>query len=128
MRLLPMVVALSVTALAGCREHVPSAADVVGTYSADLTPGAGPARRVTLRLEAGNSAEMATEFEGGARTVHETGTWAITADGSVRIVLARGGFGPVTNDVTFRYATRTLNAVAFDTVQWGQRGFSLGRQ
>jgi hypothetical protein len=128
MRLFPMVMALGVAAVTGCGDRVPSAADVVGTYSADLTPASGPARRVTLRLEAGNSAEMATEFEGGARTVRETGTWAIAADGSVRIVLARDGFGPVTNDVTFRYATRTLNAVVFDTAQWGHRGFSLGRQ
>jgi hypothetical protein len=128
MRVPAIVTALCLLVAVGCGERVPAASDVIGTYSADLAPPSGPPRRVTLRLESGNSAEMATEFAGDASTVRETGTWAIAADGTVRIVLARGGFGPVTNDVTFRYASGTLSAVAFDTLRWGSQGFSLRRQ
>lgn len=122
--LLPLAVVLTV----GCGPSTPTAANVVGTYSADLAPQTGPARRVTLRLADGNGAEMVTEFESGAPTVRETGTWAIDAEGDVRIVLARGGFGPVTNDVSFRYTRATLTAVAFDTAKWGSQGFALRRQ
>jgi len=128
MRLLMTVLGLCMCAAAACGERAPSASDLVGTYTADLAPESGPARRITLRLEAGNGAEMATEFPGDARTVRETGTWAIASDGAVRIVLARAGMGPVTNDVTFRYSSGTLSAVAFDTLRWGPHGFSLRRQ
>jgi hypothetical protein len=128
MRLLTTVLALCMCTAAGCGERAPSASDLVGTYSADLAPESGSPRRITLRLEAGNSADMATEFPGDARTVRETGTWAIAPDGTVRIVLARAGMGPVTNDVTFRFSSGTLSAVAFDTVRWGPHGFSLRRQ
>jgi hypothetical protein len=97
-------------------------ADVPGT---DLVP----ARAVSLRLDAGNAAEMSVGPVGAGAPSVQTGTWSLNARGDIRVVLAReDGFGPVSSDITFRWARRTLTAVAFDTLQWGSRGFALSRE
>lgn len=116
-----------VLALPACTSEKPSAQNVIGAYGADVESGSGPARTVTLHLLEGNAAEMQVATPEG-RPVSETGTWSLNAEGEVRVVLARDAFGPVSSDITFRWASGTLTAVAFDTVQWGARGFALSRQ
>jgi len=121
-----MVMAV-ILALPACASGKPTAQDIVGAYAADIEGGAAPARTVTLHLLEGNAAEMQVAAPDGA-PMSEAGTWSLTADGEVRVVLARDAFGPVSSDITFRWAKGTLTAVAFDTVQWGARGFALSRQ
>ena len=124
-----ILVALGVVlVLQGCGDRRPSPSDVVGTYVGDLPAGAAPARSVTLHLAEGNSADMVLAASAGGPSFTETGTWALGSRGEVRVVLARDGFGPVSSDVSFSWARGTLTAVAFDTVQWGSRGFSLTRR
>jgi hypothetical protein len=121
---------LVVIGAAGCADRTPSATDVVGVYRADV-PGTDlvPARAVSLRLDAGNAAEMSVGPVGAGAPSVQTGTWSLNARGDIRVVLAReDGFGPVSSDITFRWARRTLTAVAFDTLQWGSRGFALSRE
>ena len=71
---------------------------------------------------------MAIDYLDGVAPIVETGTWSLSPGGEVRVVLAVGGFGPVTSDVTFRWARTALTAIAFDTVRWGGRGFTLARE
>jgi hypothetical protein len=122
------VIGLVALGLVGCAKGPPAVDDVVGTYSADLPGTATPGRSVTLELGAGNTAWMAIDYQDGVGPIVETGTWSLSARGEVRVVLARDGFGPVTSDVTFRWADATLTAIAFDTVRWGGRGFALVRE
>lgn len=120
---------LAAVGAAGCADRTPTATDVVGVYRADV-PATEliPARSVTLRLEAGNAAELSVGPAGAETPLLEAGTWSLNPRGDIRVVLARDGFGPVSNDITFRWARRTLTAVAFDTLQWGGRGFALSRE
>jgi hypothetical protein len=120
---------LVVLALAcpACGGGPPTAADVAGVYHADLPPRGTPGRIVTLELGAGNTAEMAIDYRNG-QAFAETGTWSLSPRGEIRVVLARDGFGPVTTDVTFRWAGGTLTAIAFDTLRWGGAGFALTRE
>jgi hypothetical protein len=127
MRLLVPFLALAVAGQWACGERPPSADDVVGTYSAELPATSGPGRNVTLDLVQGNVATMRVAFADGRPPVEEAGTWSLSPAGEVRVVLARDGFGPVTNDLTFRLARSTLTAIAFDTVRWSAKGFSLAR-
>jgi len=127
MRLFVLILVLALASQSGCGEGPPSAAEVVGTYTAELPAAAGPSRNVTLDLAQGNVADMRVEFTDGRAAVQETGTWSVAPSGEVRVVLARGGFGPVTSDITFRWARSTLTAIAFDTVRWNAKGFSLAR-
>jgi 2-C-methyl-D-erythritol 2,4-cyclodiphosphate synthase len=116
-----VVVAGSLIVLgAACADRAPTAADVQGAYRAEL-PATDrlPARTVTLRLDAGNAAEMTVTVAGAPRPVVEVGTWSLTPAGDVRVVLARDGFGPVSSDIQYRWARQTLTAIAFDTLQWG---------
>lgn len=119
------VVALGVLA---CGDRAPRADDVVGVYRADLPGIVTPGRGVTLDLGVGNTAQLAIDYQNGGGPVVESGTWSLSPRGEVRVVLARDGFGPVTTDVTFRWAKATLTAIAFDTVRWGGRGFALARE
>lgn len=119
------VVALGVLA---CGDRAPSADDVVGVYRADLPGIATPGRGVTLELGVGNTAQLAIDYQDGGGPVLESGTWSLSPAGEIRVVLARDGLGPVTTDVTFRWARAALTAIAFDTVRWGGRGFALARQ
>lgn len=113
----------------GCADRAPTATDVVGVYRAEV-PGTDriPARTVALRLDAGNAAEMSVTIAAAPTASVEAGTWSLNPQGDIRVVLARDGFGPVSSDITFRWARRTLTAVAFDTLQWGARGFALSRE
>jgi hypothetical protein len=125
-----VVVAGSLIVLgAACADRAPTAADVQGAYRAEL-PATDrlPARTVTLRLDAGNAAEMTVTVAGAPRPVVEVGTWSLTPAGDVRVVLARDGFGPVSSDIQYRWARQTLTAIAFDTLQWGGRGFALAME
>jgi len=127
MRTWTVVVMAAVPMLAACGSDTPSPQEVVGAYAAEVAGGAGPARTVTLELLEGNAADMKVATP-ESPPVSETGTWSLTPDGEVRVVLARDMFGPVSSDMTFRWARGTLTAVAFDTVRWGGRGFALTRQ
>jgi hypothetical protein len=113
----------------GCADRTPTVTDVAGVYRAEV-PATDqiPARTVTLRLDAGNAAEMSVGPVGVPAPSLEAGTWSLNPRGDIRVVLARDGFGPVSSDITFRWARRTLTAVAFDTLQWGSRGFALSRE
>jgi hypothetical protein len=116
-------------ACAGCADGPPAVADVVGVYHAQVAATARlPARIVLLRLDSGNVATMEVTEQAGGAPVVETGTWSLTPTGEVRVVVARDQFGPVTNDISFRWARPTLTAIAFDTLQWGARGFALSRE
>lgn len=115
-------------ALSACGEGQPSPADVIGTYVAEIPNGVAQARTVTLSLAEGNAADMAVAYDFRGTSYTETGTWSLGQRGDVRVVLARDGFGPVSSDVTFRWAKGTLTAIAFDTVQWGSLGFALKRR
>jgi hypothetical protein len=106
----------------------PDAGDVVGVYRADLPGITTPGRDVTLDLGQGNTARMAIDYRDGVAPIIETGTWTLSPQGEIRVVLAHEGFGPVTTDVTFRWARATLTAIAFDTVRWGGGGFALARE
>ena len=119
------MVALGVLA---CGDRAPSAEDVVGVYRADLPGIATPGRGVTLELGVGNTAELAIDYRDGGAPVLESGTWSLSPRGEIRVVLARDGLGPVTTDVTFRWAKAALTAIAFDTLRWGGRGFALARE
>lgn len=114
--------------LVGCAEGPPTVEDIVGVYRADLPGTATPGRAVSLELGSGNTAQLAIDYRDGGGPIVETGTWSLSPRGEVRVVLARDGFGPVTSDVTFRWASATLTAIAFDTVRWGGRGFALVRE
>jgi len=124
-----LVLGLVAIGIVGCGGGGPTAADVVGAYRAEV-PATDriPARTVALKLDAGNAAEMSVAVAGAPAPVVEQGTWSLNPQGDVRVVLARDGFGPVSSDIIFRWARRTLTAVAFDTLQWGSRGFALSRE
>ena len=122
-----VVFVLAVSALTACGDRPPSVTAVVGTYAAELPATTGPARTVTLALIEGNRAEMRVQFTDGRPGTQESGTWSLSRSGDVRVVLARDGFGPVTSDLTFRFARNTLTAIAFDTLRWSAKGFSLAR-
>jgi hypothetical protein len=126
MRYWTLVIVGTLLAASACRDRGPSPEDIVGTYAAELPAEVEPMRTVTLHLAEGNAAELSVA--GPDRTRRETGTWLLGSRGDVRVVLARDGFGPVSNDITFQWSDGTLTAIAFDTVQWGGRGFSLVRQ
>lgn len=129
MRAALMLGCLAAIGAAGCADRIPTADDVVGEYRAEV-PGTDllSARAVSLQLRAGNAAEMTVGPVGAMTPSVEKGTWSITPRGDIRVVLARDGFGPVSSDITYRWASRTLTAIAFDTVQWGSRGFALSRE
>jgi hypothetical protein len=118
---------VALVGLLACAGAPPDAEDVVGTYRGDLPGITTPGRAVTLELGAGNTARMAVDDQTGLGPTVETGTWSLTSKGEIRVVLARDGFGPVTSDVTFRWAHEMLTAIAFDTLRWGGRGFALAR-
>jgi hypothetical protein len=129
MRAVLVLGCLAAVGAVGCADRTPTAADVVGAYRAEV-PATDriPARTVVLRLDAGNAAEMSVVVAGAPAPVVEQGTWSRNPRGDVRVVLARDGFGPVSSDIIFRWARRTLTAVAFDTLQWGSRGFALSME
>jgi hypothetical protein len=128
MRAAAMWSCLILFGVSACGDRPPTPADVVGTYRADLPGRATPGRAVTLELRDGNTADMAIDYQDGIGPIIETGTWSLSPKGEVRVVLAVGGFGPVTSDVTFRWTKAALSAIAFDTVRWGGRGFTLVRE
>jgi len=111
----------------GCDARLPTPADVQGVYRGDVPGQASAARALLLRLDPGNAAELTVTPQGGPASI-ESGTWSLNAQGEIRVVLARGGFGPVTTDIEFRWARGTITAIAFDTVRWGSRGFALARE
>jgi len=123
------LIGLTALALVACGGGSPTSEDVVGVYQADLPGTAAPGRAVRLELNTGNVARMAVDYQDGTAPVAESGTWSLSPRGEVRVVMAReGGFGPVTSDITFRWARTTLTAIAFDTLRWGGRGFALVRE
>jgi hypothetical protein len=124
-----MVVTLSGLGLTlpACGDRRPTDAEVVGTYRAGPPADSAAGRRVQLDLAVGNAARMSTDFQDGDAPILETGTWTVGPDGSIRVVLARNGFGPVTTDVRFRLTAPVLAAVAYDTARWGPGGLSLRR-
>jgi hypothetical protein len=120
---------LTAIGLGGCADRPATVNDVVGVYRAEVPATTlSPARALALRLDAGNAAEMAVSVTGSSEPSIEKGTWRLDERGEIRVVLARDGFGPVSSDITFRWARRTLTAVGFDTLQWGPRGFALRRE
>ena len=123
-----VVVMGALLTLQACGGGRPSPQDVIGTYAADVPVGDATVRTVTLHLVDGNAADMQVAVGQGGASFTETGTWLLSPQGEVRVVLARDGFGPVSSDITFRWTKGTLTAVAFDTVQWGARGFALTRR
>jgi hypothetical protein len=123
---LPGIIAL--LGLVACAGGAPDAEDVVGVYRAELPGIATPGRAVMLELGTGNTAQLAVDYQDGGGPITETGTWSLSPKGEIRVVLARDGFGPVTSDVTFRWARAMLTAIAFDTLRWGGRGFALARE
>jgi hypothetical protein len=127
MRAVPLPGIVVLLGLLACAGGTPDADDVAGVYRADLPGVATPGRAVTLELGVGNTARMAIDDQDGRGPMAETGTWSLSPTGEIRVVLARDGFGPVTSDVTFRWARGRLTAIAFDTVRWGGRGFALAR-
>jgi hypothetical protein len=118
---------IAVVGAVACGGGAPAADEIVGVYHAALPAPSAAGRAVTLELDVGNAARMATDHLNGSAPIVESGTWSLNERGEVRVVLARDGFGPVTSDVTFRWSKATLTAVAFDTVRWGGRGFALVR-
>jgi hypothetical protein len=116
--------ALAVAAAACSRP--PTESDVVGTYRV-VTTGNALGQTVTLDLAPGNVARMNTLEQGADAPFAEQGTWTIAEDGTVRVVLARDGLGPVTTDTRFRLDDAALVAVAYDTARWGPGGFALRR-
>jgi len=122
------LIGLMTLGLVACGDGPPTVDDVAGVYRAELPGTVTPGRAVSLELGAGNTAQMTVDDREGRGPVVETGTWSLSPRGEIRVVLARNGFGPVTSDVTFRWARATLTAVAFDTVRWGGRGFALVRE
>ncbi len=120
MRVLVVGVAL---VLAGCgtERGTPQEADVVGTYSTTIQGPAGAVRDLTLTLAPGNVADLRSVSAPGApgAPVVETGTWTVAPGRQVRVVLARGGLGAVTTDVTFRLQGARLTAAIEDSVRWG---------
>jgi len=123
------LIGLTTLALVACGDGTPTPDDVVGAYRADVPGTAVPGRAVRLELDTGNVARMVIDYQDGTAPVAEAGTWSLSPRGEVRVVMAReGGFGPVTSDITFRWARTTLTAIAFDTLRWGGRGFALVRE
>lgn len=119
---------MAVIGLLACSDRSPTPADVVGVYGAELQGDEGTGPVVTLDLRPGNAASMTLDFGETGVSRSETGTWALGPRAEIRVVLAREGFGPVTSDVTYRWTRTALTAVAFDTLRWGARGFTLARE
>lgn len=128
MRAASMLFCVTLLGVLACGDRPPTPEDVVGRYRADLPGIVTPGRAVTLELRDGNTAEMAIDYLDGIGPVVETGTWSVSPQGEVRIVLAVNGFGQVTSDVTLRWSKAALTAIAFDTLRWGARGFALARE
>lgn len=127
MRRPAMLCALVLLGLSGCADRAPTPDNVPGMYRGEVPAPDGAVRLVRLRLNPGNAAEMAVTV-GGDTVPVQSGTWSLNARGEIRVVLAEGGFGPVTSDIAYRWTRGTLNAIVFDTLRWGTRGFALARE
>ncbi|MDH3497560.1 MAG: hypothetical protein OER21_12430 [Gemmatimonadota bacterium] len=123
-----LVVGVAVV-LAGCgaERGMLQEADVVGAYSATFPGPSGAPRDFTLTLAPGNVADLMSVSAPGVPVV-ETGTWTVAPGHQVRVVLARGGLGAVTTDVTFRLRQARLTAATEDSVRWGTTQLVFERQ
>jgi hypothetical protein len=94
--------------------------DLPGIYQGHA-PAADAARReFTLSLKADGTAVLTTLFIGKGK-VSERGRWSLTGR---QITLAFDPIGPngPPRPITFRYRSRKLSPVTWDTGEWGSHG------
>lgn len=112
---------------AGCKK-TPMKGGFVGTFGADLSGLPGPARKLTLTLNADHTAVMTTDFYGKRPQIVESGTWREETNGTLVLSLKLYDEGVIREVVTFEPSGGSLVSTKHDQNLYGTEALKLKRQ
>jgi hypothetical protein len=115
-------------------EEVPAAetqvSPMAGTYAAEMTAVDASARKVTLTLNADNTAMMSTDLMNDQPAMVENGTWAMGAGANMVDVTFQKQMGDVPTTVTLNFMASgdTLSLTNAEAAGFGTAGVMLVKQ